>query len=91
MAEHDILAQVQQLVDVEHQLRAKRQSGEIDSDQERAALKSVEEALAGARGASSRDVAVVRGEDRRRRGDERVGGSEQDSVLGSGCLPGQYP
>ena len=45
MAENDILSQVQQLVDIEHQLRAKRQAGEIDSDQEHEALKSVEEAL----------------------------------------------
>jgi hypothetical protein len=45
MADNDILSQVQNLVDIEHQLRAKRQAGEIDSDQEQAALKSVEEAL----------------------------------------------
>ena len=45
MAENDILSQVRDLVDVEHQLRAKRQAGEITSEQEREALKSVEEAL----------------------------------------------
>lgn len=45
MAHNDILSQVRNLVDIEHQLRAKRQAGEIDSDQEQAALKSVEEAL----------------------------------------------
>ncbi len=45
MAENDILSQVRNLVDIEHQLRAKRQAGEIDSDQEHEALKSVEEAL----------------------------------------------
>ncbi len=45
MTEHDILAQVRQLVEVEHQLREKRQAGEIDPAQELDALKSVEEAL----------------------------------------------
>jgi prephenate dehydratase len=45
MADNDILSQVQNLVDIEHQLRAKRQAGEIDSDEEQKALKSVEEAL----------------------------------------------
>ena len=45
MSEHDILDQVRKLVDVEHQLRSKRQAGEIDSAQEHDALKSVEEAL----------------------------------------------
>ena len=45
MAENDILSQVRTLVDTEHQLRAKRQAGEITSEQEHAALKSVEEQL----------------------------------------------
>lgn len=45
MADNDILSQIQQLVDTEHQLRARRQAGEIDSAQEREALKSVEEQL----------------------------------------------
>lgn len=45
MADSDILTQVRKLVDIEHQLRAKRQAGEINSDQEHEALRSVEEEL----------------------------------------------
>lgn len=45
MGENDILTQVRNLVDIERQLRAKRLAGEIDSDQEHRALKSVEEEL----------------------------------------------
>ncbi len=45
MTEHDILGQVRSLVDQEHQLRAKRLSGEIDTQQEQTQLQALEEAL----------------------------------------------
>ena len=45
MTEHDILGQVRSLVDQEHELRAKRASGEIDSQEEHAQLQTLEEAL----------------------------------------------
>lgn len=45
MSEHEILGTVRTLVDQEHQLRAKRLAGEIDSQQEHAELQSLEEAL----------------------------------------------
>jgi hypothetical protein len=45
MTEHDILGQVRSLVDQEHELRAKRASGEIDPQEEQAQLQSLEEAL----------------------------------------------
>ena len=45
MTEHDILGQVRSLVDQEHELRAKRATGEIDSQEEQAQLQSLEEAL----------------------------------------------
>ncbi|MET3805432.1 hypothetical protein ABIB25_002433 [Nakamurella sp. UYEF19] len=45
MTEHDILGTVRSLVDQEHQLRAKRLAGEIDSQAEHAELQSLEEAL----------------------------------------------
>jgi hypothetical protein len=45
MTEHDILGQVRSLVDQEHELRAKRASGEIDQGQEQAQLKALEDAL----------------------------------------------
>lgn len=45
MTEHDILGTVRSLVDQEHQLRLKRLAGEIDSQEEHAELKTLEEAL----------------------------------------------
>ncbi|QNK81176.1 DUF2630 family protein [Nakamurella sp. PAMC28650] len=45
MSEHDTLGTVRSLVDQEHQLRQKRLAGEIDSQEERAQLQSLEEAL----------------------------------------------
>ncbi len=45
MTEHDILGQVRTLVDQEHELRAKRATGEIDAGEEQAQLQQLEEAL----------------------------------------------
>jgi hypothetical protein len=45
MQEKDILAKVRELVDQEHQLRAKTEAGELDATEERKELKAVEEAL----------------------------------------------
>ena len=45
MTEKDILARVNELVDREHQLRAKTETGELDAAEERRELKAVEEAL----------------------------------------------
>jgi hypothetical protein len=45
MTEHDILGTVRSLVDQEHQLREKRLAGEIDSQEEHAELRTLEEAL----------------------------------------------
>ncbi|HEX3782816.1 MAG TPA: DUF2630 family protein [Pseudonocardiaceae bacterium] len=45
MQEKDILAKVNELVDREHQLRAKTEAGELDAATERQELKAVEEAL----------------------------------------------
>ena len=45
MTEHDILGQVRSLVDQEHELRGKRASGEISSQEEHAQLQTLEEAL----------------------------------------------
>ena len=45
MQEKDILAKVRELVDQEHQLRAKTEAGELDAAEERKELKAVEEAL----------------------------------------------
>jgi len=40
-----IITEIASLVDEEHQLRSKRQDGQIDSDEERARLRQLEEAL----------------------------------------------
>jgi hypothetical protein len=45
MDEHSILDRIGQLVDEEHRLRAAVQAGTLDSDEERARLKAVEESL----------------------------------------------
>ncbi|HEY2694476.1 MAG TPA: DUF2630 family protein [Pseudonocardiaceae bacterium] len=45
MTDKDILAKVHELVDREHQLRAKTEAGELDAAEERRELKAVEEAL----------------------------------------------
>lgn len=45
MTEKDILARVHELVDREHQLRAKTEAGELDAAEERRELQAVEEAL----------------------------------------------
>jgi hypothetical protein len=45
MTEKDILAKVSELVDREHQLRARTEAGELDAAEERRELQAVEEAL----------------------------------------------
>ncbi|WP_026874551.1 DUF2630 family protein [Jiangella gansuensis] len=45
MAETDILARIQHLVEDERQLRDRLQAGEISTDEEQARLRSVEEQL----------------------------------------------
>ncbi len=45
MDQHEILAQVQSLVDEEHALRARTQQGELAPEEEQAQLRRVEEAL----------------------------------------------
>jgi hypothetical protein len=45
MDQHEILEQVQSLVDQEHELRARAQRGELTPDEEQAELRRVEEAL----------------------------------------------
>ncbi|ALG07915.1 DUF2630 family protein [Kibdelosporangium phytohabitans] len=45
MNERDILAQIRGLVDQEHELRNRSVAGEIDSAEEQARLKSLEESL----------------------------------------------
>ena len=45
MNEHDILVRVRNLVDEEHSLRDRVQSGEIAPEQEQAELRRLEEAL----------------------------------------------
>ena len=45
MDQHEILQQVEALVDQEHELRARAQRGELDPAQEQAQLQRVEEAL----------------------------------------------
>ena len=45
MTEKDILAKVNELVNREHDLRAKLAEGQVTSDEEHTALKSAEEAL----------------------------------------------
>lgn len=45
MDQHEILAQVQSLVDEEHALRDRAQRGELAPDEEQAQLRRVEEAL----------------------------------------------
>jgi hypothetical protein len=45
MDQHEILQQVEALVDQEHELRARAQRGELDLAEEQAQLRRVEEAL----------------------------------------------
>ena len=45
MNQHEILDRVQTLVDREHELREKRQSGELSREEEQAEMRQVEEAL----------------------------------------------
>lgn len=45
MTEHDILGTIRSLVESEHTLREKRNAGEIDSQEEHAQLRQLEEAL----------------------------------------------
>ncbi|WP_295659129.1 DUF2630 family protein [uncultured Nocardioides sp.] len=45
MNQHEILGRVQTLVDREHELREKRQSGELSREEEQAEMRHVEEAL----------------------------------------------
>jgi hypothetical protein len=45
MTERDIFEKIQTLVDREHELRERTVAGEIDSAEERAQLRSLEEAL----------------------------------------------
>ena len=45
MDQHEILKQVQSLVDQEHELRARAQSGELTPAEEQVQLRQVEEAL----------------------------------------------
>jgi hypothetical protein len=45
MNEHDILVRVRNLVDEEHSLRDRVQSGELAPEQEQAELRRIEEAL----------------------------------------------
>ena len=45
MDQHEILQQVETLVDQEHELRARAQRGELDLAEEQAQLRRVEEAL----------------------------------------------
>ncbi|GAA4488898.1 DUF2630 family protein [Rhodococcus olei] len=45
MSEQDILTRIRELVEAEHELRAKTESGQLDPDTERARLASVEQTL----------------------------------------------
>lgn len=45
MDDEQILRQINELVDEEHRLRERRQSGDMDADDERARLRHLEEAL----------------------------------------------
>jgi len=45
MDQHEILQQVEALVDQEHELRSRAQRGELDPAEEQAELRRVEEAL----------------------------------------------
>ncbi|MCE7009575.1 DUF2630 family protein [Kibdelosporangium philippinense] len=45
MNEREILSQIRTLVDQEHELRTRSVAGEIDSDEEHAKLKALEESL----------------------------------------------
>lgn len=45
MAEQDLHARITELIDTEHRLRARTESGEIDPAEERAELQRIEESL----------------------------------------------
>ncbi|MGW0041642.1 DUF2630 family protein [Rhodococcus sp. NPDC003348] len=45
MSEHEILTRIRELVDTEHELRAKIETGQLDPDTEQARLAAVEQTL----------------------------------------------